>query len=78
MPEIVFPYARRTQRVAELSISSATVRPGGRREINEASGMPVSEGTILRYLKRQLARLRAKTTVRVAGIDDWGWRKGRT
>ncbi len=41
-------------------------------------GMPVSDDTILRHLKRQVARLRTKTTVRVAGIDDWSWRKGRT
>ena len=41
-------------------------------------GMPVSDDTILRHLKRQVAHLRAKTTVRVAGIDDWSWRKGRT
>jgi transposase len=41
-------------------------------------GMPVSDDTILRHLKRQLARLHAKTTVRAAGIDDWSWRKGRT
>jgi hypothetical protein len=41
-------------------------------------GMPVSDDSILRHLKRQVARLRAKTTVRVAGIDDWSWRKGRT
>ena len=40
-------------------------------------GMPVSDDTILRHLKRQVARLHAKTTVRVAGIDDWSWRKGR-
>jgi transposase len=41
-------------------------------------GMPVSDDTILRHLKRQVARLRARTAVRVAGIDDWSWRKGRT
>ena len=41
-------------------------------------GMPVSDDTILRHLKRQVARLCAKTTVRVAGIDDWSWRKGCT
>ena len=39
-------------------------------------GMPVSDDTILRHLKRQVARLRARTPVRVAGIDDWSWRKG--
>jgi hypothetical protein len=26
----------------------------------------------------QVARIRARTPVRVAGIDDWSWRKGRT
>jgi hypothetical protein len=41
-------------------------------------GMSVSDDTILRHLKRQVARVCAKTTVRVAGIDDWSWRKGRT
>ena len=41
-------------------------------------GMPVSDDTILGHLKRQVARLCAKTTVRVAGIDDWSWRKGCT
>ena len=41
-------------------------------------GMPVSDDTILRHLKGQVARRRRTTTVRVAGIDDWSWRKGRT
>jgi Transposase len=41
-------------------------------------GMPVSDDTILRHLKRQVARRGGKTTLRVAGIDDWSWRKGRT
>ena len=41
--------------------------------------MPVSDDIILRCLNRQVARLRAKTTVPgVASIDDWSWRKGRT
>jgi hypothetical protein len=40
--------------------------------------MPVSDDTILRHLKRQVARLRARTLVRVAGIEDWSWRMGRT
>ena len=41
-------------------------------------GMPVSDDTILRQLKRRVASLCAKTTIRVAGIDDWCWRKGCT
>jgi transposase len=40
-------------------------------------GVPVSDDTILRHLKRQVARCRT-TKVRVAGIDDWSWRKGHT
>ncbi len=39
-------------------------------------GMPVSDDTILRQLKRQVAARSAPATVRVAGIDDWSWRKG--
>src|SRR5271166_2412060 len=79
LPEIVSPHARRTQRIAELVhlIGHDTGgRPGER--LMKRLGMPVSDDTILRHLKRQVARLRAKTTVRVAGIDDWSWRKGRT
>ena len=38
--------------------------------------MPISDDTILRQLKRHAAVLRAKQTIRVAGIDDWAWRKG--
>jgi transposase len=39
-------------------------------------GMPVSDDTILRQLKRRVAARGPSTTVRVAGIDDWSWRKG--
>ena len=39
-------------------------------------GMPVSDDTILRQLKRRVAARGPSTTVRVAGLDDWSWRKG--
>jgi transposase len=39
--------------------------------------IPASDNTILRQLKRRAAT-RAKAPVRVAGIDDWSWRKGWT
>lgn len=39
-------------------------------------GMPISDDSILRQLKRHAAALSAKQAVRVAGIDDWAWRKG--
>jgi transposase len=40
--------------------------------------MPVSDDTILRQLKRRVAARCGAMTVRVAGIDDWSWRKGCT
>ena len=61
LPEIVCPHARRTQRIAELVhlIGHGTGgRPGER--LMKRLGMPVSDDTILRHLKRQVARLRAK------------------
>jgi transposase len=39
-------------------------------------GLPQSDDTILRNLKRHAADRRAGATVRVVGIDDWSWRKG--
>jgi hypothetical protein len=76
--EIVCPRARRTQRIAQL-VHLFGHGTGGRpaERLMKRLGMPVSDDTILRHLKRQVARLHAKTTVRVAGIDDWSWRKGR-
>jgi hypothetical protein len=38
--------------------------------------MPVSDDTILRQLKRRVAARCGAVTVRVAGIDDWSWRRG--
>jgi transposase len=49
-------------------------RPGER--LMKRLGMPVSDDTILRQLKRRVAARGAPTNVRVAGIDDWSWRKG--
>jgi transposase len=39
-------------------------------------GLPQSDDTILRQLKRHQTERREATPVRVAGIDDWSWRKG--
>jgi transposase len=41
-------------------------------------GMPVGHTTILRHLKRSVGVQGGQTTVRVAGIDDWAWKKGMT
>jgi transposase len=41
-------------------------------------GMPASDDTILRHLKRKARARRPETSIRVIGIDDWAWRKGCT
>ena len=40
-------------------------------------GLPQSDDTILRSLKRHVGARDAAATVRVVGIDDWAWQKGR-
>jgi transposase len=79
LPEIASPRARRTCRVADivqLLGHGMGGRPGER--LMKRLGMPVSDDTILRQLKRRVAARGAPTNVRVAGIDDWSWRKGST
>ena len=78
LPTTAAPVARRTRRVIELLQllgHTAGGRPG---ELLAARlAIPASDNTILRQLKRRAVG-RAKAPVRVAGIDDWSWRKGWT
>lgn len=39
-------------------------------------GMPTSDDTILRCLKRRVKARGSEETPRVVGVDDWAWRKG--
>jgi len=48
-------------------------RPGER--LMERLGMPVSDDTILRQLKRDAAGAQRNSEIRVVGIDDWSWRR---
>ncbi|MQX98720.1 hypothetical protein GHK03_22015 [Sinorhizobium medicae] len=41
-------------------------------------GMPVSDDTILRQLKRNHPASMQKDDVRVVGIDDWSWHSTRS
>ena len=72
------PHARRTHRVSELArlLGHAT---GGRsaERLLHRLGIPHSDDTVLRILKRE-ATGRRKPVVRVAGIDDWSWKQGRS
>ena len=76
-PEIAEPLARRTRRVTEL-IHLFGHGVGGRpsERLLKRIGMPTSDDTILRHLKRRTDGQRAETSVRVVGVDDWAWRKG--
>ena len=73
------PYARRTDRVAELArlvTHTAGGRPAWR--LMARLGMPQSKDTLLRALKRGVRNQADVAPVRVVGIDDWSWRKGTT
>jgi hypothetical protein len=76
LPRIARPFARRTRRVSELThlVGHAA---GGRlaERLMTRLGLPQSDDTILWQLKRHHAERGEVTPVRVAGIDDWSWRK---
>jgi transposase len=75
---LAVPSAQRTQRAAEivrLFGHAAGGRPAER--LLARLGMPTSDDTILRHLKRDAAA-RAAPEPRVIGIDEWAWQKGRT
>ena len=80
VPALAAPSARRTTRLAEivrLLGHSAGGRPSER--LLRRLGMPVSDTTILASLRQHAMASpegRAGVAVRVAGVDDWAWRKG--
>src|ERR1700733_4638504 len=81
VPGLASPFARRTVRLAEI-VRLIGYNAGGRpsERLMKRLGMPVSDTTILAGL-RKYAGARSETgslasSVRVAGVDDWAWRKG--
>jgi transposase len=80
VPDLAAPFARRTTRLAEivrLLGHSAGGRPSER--LMRRLGMPVSDTTILASVKHHAkasSENSAGVVVRVAGVDDWAWRKG--
>lgn len=74
--KLVVPYARRTRRVSEI-VGLLGHRAGGRpgERLMRRLGIPVSDDTILRQLKRDAALVSWDATIRVVGIDDWSWRR---
>jgi transposase len=79
LPEVAAPRARRTERATEIIFllgHGVGGRPGER--LIKRIGMPTSDDTILRCLKRRVKARSSKETARVVGVDDWAWRKGST
>lgn len=76
LPTIAPPYARRTSRLAEI-VGLLGHFMGGRptEYLMHRLGMPVSDDTILRQLKRNAPRSAKDDNVRIPGIDDWSWRR---
>src|SRR5271157_4543025 len=78
-PAVAQPYARLTHRVVDLARMVTHIaggRPAGR--LVACLGLPQSKDTLLRSLKRSVRARVGAAPVRVVGIDDWSWRKGRT
>ena len=79
LPEVAAPRARRTDRAAEVVYlfgHGVGGRPGER--LSKRIGMPTSNDTILRCLKRRVKARGSDGKTRVVGVDDWAWRKGST
>lgn len=76
LPEIVAPYARRTQRLAEKQrqVGLAFGGEAGARMLTELM-MPLSGDTLLRLIRDK--ETETVETPRVLGVDDWAWCKGR-
>jgi transposase len=71
------PLARRTCRVAELARLVGHAAGGLPSErLLTRLGLPQSDDTVLRNLKRHAADRGQTSTARVVGIDDWAWQKG--
>ena len=77
LPALMLPYARRTVR-ATAHLLAAGFALGGAPAVRHArrDGLPVSRRTQLRLLRAAPAP--AIGTVRVLGVDDFAFRKGRT
>lgn len=79
LPEVAASRARRTDRAAEVVYlfgHGVGGRPGER--LIKRMGMPTSDDTILRCVKRRVNERRSEGKPRVVGVDDWAWRKGST
>jgi transposase len=76
LPGVMAPFARRTDRLGGLQrhIALALGGEAGTR-LAERLTMPTSADTMLRLIRK--AAVPNHPPVRVLGVDDWAWRRGR-
>ena len=79
LPRLATPFARRTARFAGI-VKLFGHGAGGRasERLMARVGMPVSDTTILRSVKKSVGAQPNRAVGRVVGIDEWAWRKGTT
>lgn len=78
-PEIAARFARRTSRLAEIvRIFGHSIGGLPAERLLARLGMPVSDTTILRHVKKLATAAPDRAPLRIAGIDEWAWRKGMT
>ena len=78
LPTLAIPFARRTTRRAGIvKLFGHSVGGRSSERLMARLGMPVSDTTILRSKERAGAPPN-RAVVRVAGVDEWAWRKGMT
>ena len=76
MPELLKPYARRTNRLMQNQLQAAFALGGeASARLLTLMGMPVSGDTLLRLIRKTPES--EVTTPRVLGVDDWAKRKGQ-
>jgi transposase len=76
LPQVAAPWARRTARLGSLQRHIGFAlggEPGSR--LAARLSMPLSGDTLLRLIRD--AELEPHPPPRVAGIDDWSWRRGK-
>jgi transposase len=76
LPNLVAPYARRTNRLRDQLLAGGFALGGeGAARHCARQGMPISPDSILALLRRHLPP--TNPTPRVLGVDDWSFRRGQ-
>lgn len=77
LPQLVVPWARRTQRLASWLAHIAVALGGAAAaRLSRCLGVDMSRNTFLRLLRR--LPIPSLATPKVLGVDDWAYRKGQT